>query len=170
MEIETQRPTVARIDLNALAQNLHSIQNFIGEGVRIMGVVKANAYGHGAVECSRRLEAEGLDWLGVATVEEAVELREAGINSAILCFGSFWPGQERILFDHDITPAVFDLERAASLNAKALLLEKTKSVHIKIDTGMGRIGVPFQDVGEWVEEFRRFDNLHVEGLMTHFAA
>ncbi|HJS51529.1 MAG TPA: alanine racemase [Pyrinomonadaceae bacterium] len=170
MEIETQRPTVARIDLNGLAQNLHSIQNFIGEGVRIMGVVKANAYGHGAVECSRRLEAEGVDWLGVATVEEAVELREAGINSPILCFGSFWPGQEQILFDHDITAAVFDLERAALLNSKALQLKTPKNVHIKIDTGMGRVGVPFRDVAEWAEEFRRFENLHVEGLMTHFAA
>jgi len=170
MEIGKQRPTVARIDLNGLAQNLHSIRDFIGEGIKVMGVVKANAYGHGAVECSRRLEAEGVDWLAVAIVEEAIELREAGIKSPILCFGSFWPGQEQLLFDHDVTPAVFDLDRASLLNAKALQLETTKNVHIKIDTGMGRIGVPFQDVAEWAEEFRRFENLHVEGLMTHFAA
>jgi alanine racemase len=78
---DLQRPTWAEIDLDALAQNLHSIRDFIGEGIKVMGVVKANAYGHGAVECSKRLEAEGIDWLGVAIVEEAIELREAGISS-----------------------------------------------------------------------------------------
>jgi alanine racemase len=167
---DVYRPTWAEIDLDALARNLHSIRDFIGEGIKVMGVVKANAYGHGAVECSRRLEAEGVDWLGVATVEEAVELREAGVITPILSFGSFWPGQEQLLFHHNITPAVFDLERAGSLDAVARELGITKNVHLKIDTGMGRVGVSFRDVAEWAEALRKSGNLHVEGLMTHFAA
>ena len=170
LQPELQRPTWAEIDLDSLAENLRAIRRFIGEGVQVMGVVKANAYGHGAVECSKRLEAEGVDWLGVATVEEAIELRNARIQTPILSFGGVWPGQEHLLFDHEITPAIFDLERAARVDAKANKLGEKKNVHIKIDTGMGRVGVPFRDVSEWAEEFRRFENLHVEGLMTHFAA
>ena len=167
---EQQRPTWAEIDLNALAQNLHSVRNFIGEGIKVMAVVKANAYGHCAVECSQRLETEAVDWLGVAITEEAVEIREADVKTPILCFGSFWPGQEQLLFEHEITPAIFDLERAAVLDAKARELGVTKDVHVKIDTGMGRVGIPYRDAAEWADEFRRFENLHVEGLMTHFAA
>ena len=167
---DPHRPTWAEIDLDALAQNLHSIREFVGEGIKIMGVVKANAYGHGAVECSKRLESEGIDWFGVATVEEGVELREAGVITPILSFGSFWPGQEHWLFEHNVTPTIFDLERALLLDTKARELDVVKTIHIKIDTGMGRVGVSFRDVAEWGEELRKFENLHVEGLMTHFAA
>jgi alanine racemase len=170
MQADARRPTIAEIDLDALVDNLRSIRDLVGEGVKVMGVVKANAYGHGAVECSRRLEAEGIDWLGVAIVEEGIELREAGVGAPILCFGSFWPGQEQLLFDHDITPVVFDLDRALLLDIKAGELGLTKNVHVKVDTGMERVGVPYRDVEDWSEEFRRFENLNVEGLMTHFAA
>src|SRR4030095_23071 len=167
---DLHRPTWAEVDLDALASNLHSIRDFIGEGIKVMGVVKDNAYGHGATECSTRLEAEGIDWLGVANVEEAIELREAGITTPILSFGSFWPGQEPVLFHHDITPVVFELDRAGSLDAAARKHGVTKNVHVKIDTGMGRVGVSFHEVAEWSESLRKFKNLHVEGLMTHFAA
>jgi len=164
------RPTWVENDLDALARNLYSIRDFIGEGIKVMGVVKANAYGHGAVECSKRLEAEGVDWLGVATIEEAIELREGGVTKPILSFGSFWPGQEDLLFEYDVTPAIFHLGRAGLLDTKARELGIVKAIHIKIDTGMGRVGVPSRDVAEWAEELRRFENLHVEGLMTHFAS
>lgn len=166
----TSRPTECKIDLDSLGFNLRSIRDFVGEGVKIMAVVKANAYGHGAVECSKRLEAERVEWLGVALIEEALELRSAGIHTPILCFGSFWPGQEAAVIEHDITPAIFDLERAALLDASARDLGRKINVHIKIDTGMGRVGVLFRDVAEWAGEFKRFENLKVDGLMTHFAA
>ncbi len=165
-----QRPTWAELNLDNLAFNLHSVKSFIGQGVKVMAVVKANAYGHTAFECSKRLEAEGIDWLGVALVEEAVELREKGIKCPILCLSSFWHGQEDTLFSHDITPAIFEIKKAALLDQKASELGVIKNVHIKIDTGMNRIGVPFHDVAEWAELFAGFRNLHVEGLMTHFAA
>jgi len=170
MLVDSRRPTIAKIDLDALAGNLRSTRDFIGEGVKVMGVVKANAYGHGSVECSKRLEAEGIDWLGVAIVDEAVELRAAGVNSSILCLGSFWPGQEELLFDHEITPVVFDLDHAELLDSHARERNLSKNIHIKVDTGMNRVGVPFGDVADFAEEFRRFENLHVEGLMTHFAS
>lgn len=170
LNLQIHRPTFAKIDLEALSFNLKSIRNFIGEGIKVMAVVKANAYGHGAVECSKRLETEGVDWLGVALVEEALELREAGVKTPILCLGSFWPGQENELFENDITPIVFDLKSAEMLDKRAAETGTTKNVHIKIDTGMGRVGVPYQHVAEWIERFAAFNNLYVEGLMTHFAA
>jgi len=170
MKLSANRPTECTIDLDALGFNLRSIRNFIGGGVKVMAVVKANAYGHGAAECSKRLENDGVDWLGVALVEEAVELRLAGIKTPVLCLGSFWPGQETAVIEHNITPAIFDLDRAASLNRAAAKLDRSINIHIKIDTGMGRIGFPFRDVTAFARELKRFTNLNVEGLMTHFAS
>src|SRR6478672_234235 len=102
------RPTFAEIDLDNLRINFRSSREFIGSDMKYMAVVKANAYGHGAVECARVLEAEGIDWLGVALVEEAVELREAGIRVPILSLGGYFAGQESTLIDRDITTIVFD--------------------------------------------------------------
>src|SRR6478672_12246728 len=106
------RPTFAEINLANLRSNLRSCREFIGDDVKYMAVVKANAYGHGAVECSKALVGEGVDWLGVALVEEAIELRQAGIEIPILCLGGFSPGQEALLLDHEVTPVVFNLEQA----------------------------------------------------------
>src|SRR5215211_7167678 len=88
-----RRPTWAEIDLNQLAANFKQVKQRVGTTARIMAVVKANAYGHGAVECARRLAAEGADWFGVALPEEAIQLRTAGITQPLLCLGGFWPGQ-----------------------------------------------------------------------------
>lgn len=107
----TARPTVSVVDLDALAANFQSARQSIGTEHSYLAVVKADAYGHGAVECSRRLVSEGIDWLGVALPEEGVEIRRAGITARALCLGSFWPGQESLLIDHDITPVVTDLDR-----------------------------------------------------------
>src|SRR5215210_3183918 len=113
MDSAALRPTYAEIDLENLRFNLQSSREFIGPALKYMAVVKADAYGHGAVECSRALEAEGIDWLGVALVEEAIELRNAGIKIPILCLGGFFEGQESALFQHSITSVIFDLEQAA---------------------------------------------------------
>ena len=92
-ELISQRPTWAEINLDNLAANFHSVKKFVGN-TKYMAVVKADAYGHGAVECAKRLEKEGIDWFGVALPEEGVELRKAGIRKLILCMGGFWDGQE----------------------------------------------------------------------------
>src|SRR5262245_7732486 len=133
------RPTIAETDLNNLAFNYHSSRSFIGTEVKYMAVVKADAYGHGAVACSRRLETEGIDWLGVALVEEGIELRAAGITNPILCLGGVWPGQEDGVLDYDITPVVDQLDRAEILNTAADRRNERVPIHVKIDTGMGRV-------------------------------
>lgn len=167
--MDAGRPTRAVIDLDALAFNFRSVRSFVGESVKYMAVVKADAYGHGAVECSLRLEAVGVEWFGVALPEEGVELREAGITVPILCLGSFWPGQESLLIDHDLTPVIFQIEKAASLNSEAERRGRTVDIHVKIDTGMGRVGVRFDQVEAFAAELPKLSNLNVDGIMTHFA-
>src|SRR5207248_3624670 len=134
---QTRRPTVARIDLDALAHNLHATKKFVGDDVQYMAVVKADAYGHGAVECARRLEAEGVDWFGVAIPEEGCELREAGLTKPILCLGGFWRGQESACLQQHLTPVVYRLDMIESFDRVAKDAGVVADVHVKIDTGMG---------------------------------
>jgi alanine racemase len=166
----SSRPTWAEIDLDALAFNLRSIREKIGPRVKVLAAVKADAYGHGAVLCARRLQREGVDWFGVAIVEEALELRRAGISLPILCFDGFWPGQEGACLQKCITPVIHRLDAAEALNIAARARGIIFPVHVKIDTGMGRLGVRYDEVSEFAASFRRFESLRIEGLMTHFAA
>lgn len=165
-----RRPTQTYIDLDALAFNFDSSKQFIGSHINYMAVVKADAYGHGAQECALRLEAEGVDWFGVAIPEEGVELRQAGIQSPILCLGSFWAGQERLLLDYDLTPVIYDRETATALEQFASELGATIDVHVKIDTGMHRVGIDHQDAPSFVNYLNQTRRLRVAGLLTHFAS
>ena len=113
-EYPSQRPTWAEVDLDNLAFNFHSVKKFVGGQIKYMAVVKADAYGHGSIPCARRLEREGVDWFGVALPEEGVELRHAGIRKLILCLGSFWHGQETLILNNNLTPVVYQLDRAES--------------------------------------------------------
>ncbi len=164
------RPTWAEIDLSALAHNFRVIRKHVGDGVNILAAVKANAYGHGAIECARRLEAEGVDWLGVALPEEGVELRQAGITRPILCLGGFWQGQETSLLQHRLTPVVYRLDVIEALDRAARDANVCADVHVKIDTGMGRLGVRADKVPEFCDALTRFQNVRIDGLMTHLAA
>jgi len=164
------RPTVAKTDLDALAFNLNSAREFMGRETDIMAVVKANAYGHGAVECSRRLKAEGVKILAVAIVEEGLELRRAGIEGDILILGGIWPEQAAAVIDNDLTPVVCRIDSAEALDSLAATRNIRQKLHIKIDTGMGRIGVPYSQAGEFAAAIARLKNLEVEALMTHFAS
>jgi len=164
------RPTFAEINMDALRHNLRSAREFIGNEVKIMAVVKANAYGHGAIECARVLESEGVDWFGVALIEEAVELRGAGISKPILCLGGCSTGDERNLLEFNITPVLFNLEQAGALQIAASDAGQIMRVHIKIDTGMGRLGIRWNKLDAFIKELVTFSNLKVEGLMSHYAA
>jgi len=135
-----------------------------------MAVVKADAYGHGAVECSKRFETEGVDWLGVAIPEEGVELRQAGIRTPILCLGGFWKGQEFLLLEHELTPVIYQIEKARLIDDASGKNGTVTNIHVKVDTGMGRIGVRINEIREFAEELKQFSHLKLEGLMTHFAA
>src|SRR5882672_4461303 len=152
------RPTWAVIDLDALAANLRVIREQVGRNIKVMAAVKADAYGHGAVPCARRLEAEGVDWFGVALPEEGIELRAAGITRPILCLGGFWEGQQNACLQQNLTPVVYRLDMIESLDRAAS------------DTGMGRLGVRSEEVREFCEALSRFPNTRVDGLMTHLAA
>ena len=164
------RPTWAEIDLNALAANFHIVKDRVGPHVNVMGVVKANAYGHGAVECARRLELEGADWFGVALPEEGIELREAGLSKPILCLAGFWQGQAPACLQYNLTPAVYRLDVIEALNAAARDRNEVADVHVKIDTGMGRLGVRYDQLNEFLDQLNRFKNVRFDGVMTHFAA
>jgi alanine racemase len=167
--VEHQRPTWAEISLPALRYNYRTIRNHLGERVGLMAVVKANAYGHGAVACARALEQEGADWFGVALIEEGAELRGAGIQRPICCLSGFWQGQGETVIAHDLTPAVYRLDAAEELNARAREAGRTVNFHLKVDTGMGRLGVASADIPEFGRALKRFKHLRLDGLLTHFA-
>ena len=165
-----RRPTWAEIDLNQLAANFNQIKERVGTAARIMAVVKANAYGHGAVECARRLANEGADWFGVALPEEAIQLRNSGITRPVLCLAGYWPGQAAACIQHKLTSVVYRLDMVEALNRAALEAGTIADVHIKVDTGMGRLGVRFDQLSEFVSKLDQFQNVRIDGLMTHLAA
>lgn len=163
------RPTWAEINLDNLDFNFHSVKEFVGKQIEYMAIVKANAYGHGAFKCSDKLERSGIDWFGVALPEEGLELRNKGISKPILCLGSFWLGQENLLLENKLTPVIYQLHIAERYDQVAKQKGIEANVHIKIDTGMGRIGVRFDEVDSFIKQFKKFENLNIEGIMTHFA-
>ncbi len=165
-----QRPTWAQIDLTAVAKNFQIVKTHVGAGVSVMAVVKANAYGHGAVDCARRLATEGADWFGVALPEEGIELRNAGIVQPVMCLAGFWPGQAEACIQHKLVPAVYRLDLLEALDSAARAAAVTADVHVKVDTGMGRLGVRFDEVKEFADALKKFKNIRIDGLMTHFAA
>lgn len=164
------RPTWAEINLEALAENFHAVRKRVKPNVKIMSVVKADAYGHGAVECARALSREGADWFGVALPEEAIALREAGIEEPILCLGGFWPGQEHACLEHNLVPVVYRPDMIEALDRAARDRGVNINAHLKIDTGMGRLGVRHDKVLEFIEAIRDYRNVRIDGLMTHFAS
>ncbi|MFN2456026.1 MAG: alanine racemase [Pyrinomonadaceae bacterium] len=165
------RPTWAEIELDALAANFHLIRRMVGANVAVMCVVKADAYGHGANLCARRLSEEGARWFAVALPEEAIALRlEAKIEQPILCLGGFWEGQAQACLKYKIVPVIYRADMAATFDRAARDAGVVADVHVKIDTGMGRLGVRFDDAREFADALRELKNIRVDGIMTHFAA
>ncbi len=169
-QLAGRRPTWAEIDLDALAANYRLIRDRVAPGVKVLAAVKANAYGHGASECARRLESEGVDWFGVALPEEGIELRQAGITKPVLCLGGIWNGQERACLQFKLTPVVYRGDIVQSLDRAANEMGLIADAHVKIDTGMGRLGVRPDSVSEFCEGLGEFKNVRIDGLMTHLAA
>lgn len=170
LTIGNKRPTWAEINLDNLAFNIASIRRFIGTEIECLAVIKADAYGHGACQSAKRLEEEGVEWFGVAILEEALELREYGISRPILCIGGAWNGQEESFIESKITPVIYRHEHAERFNRAAENKNVKVKVHIKIDTGMGRIGVRFNEFRSFFKVIKELPNIEIEGLMTHFAA
>jgi alanine racemase len=168
--MDQRRPTWAEISLPALKHNYLTIRNHLVASAQLMAVVKANAYGHGAVECARALEAVNADWFGVALVEEGIELRRAGITRPIFLLGGFWRGQADDVIARDLIAAIYRIDQAEELNARAHALGQTVNFHLKVDTGMGRLGVRLDELAEFARALGRFDSVKLDGVMTHLAA
>ncbi len=167
-EFPADRPTIAMIDLDALDHNYREVVR-CAEGQQVLAVVKAGAYGHGAVEVSKRLLRLGADMLGVALVEEGRELRDAGIHAPILVMGATFPEQAEAMVSLKLTPVVFSLAVARAMAEAAHRRRTTINLHVKIDTGMGRIGIVPEEAPEFIAALRKLGPVSVQGLMTHFA-
>ena len=165
--------TWAEIDMDALKSNIENIRKITDKKSMIMAVVKADAYGHGAVNIAKHLLKNGADRLAVADLDEAVELRRAGIDAPILILGASFDEDCEMLVKYDITPAVFLYDFAKKLSDAAKKLGKTAKVHIKIDTGMSRIGyvsgVDDEAVTEEILRISNLPNIFIEGIFSHFA-
>jgi len=169
MTARSQRPTVIEIDLRALRSNYHALRKAAGNA-DMMVVVKADAYGHGAVAVANALAAEGCGHFGVATIAEASELRDAGIRARIYLLGGFFAEQAREVVALDITPFIFDASIVAPLQAAAKELgRKDFPVHLKIDSGATRLGVLPSDLPRAIAELRAATSLKLEGACTLFA-
>jgi alanine racemase len=165
------RPTWAEVSLTRLCQNFRTVQKHVGESVTVCAVVKADAYGHGAVECSRALEAEGARWLGVTSLDEAIPLREAGIQSNILLMTGFWRGEESEIVRLQLTPTVWEPWQIQSLETAAAALGMgRRPVHLKVDTGMGRLGVSIEKLPGVLTVLHSSPHLALDGLSTHLAS
>ena len=166
---ECYRPLWAEIDLSAIAHNLHQIKQLVAPDVMIMAIVKANGYGHGAVEVSKKLLSSGANWLGVASPEEGIALRQAGIIAPILVLGAFLPGQQEAMIKYNLTPTICHEHAAQVLSQAAQLCGKKISVHIKVDTGMGRLGFLPEQVIPVLKRIKEYPGLIVQGLFSHLA-
>ncbi len=141
-----------------------------GTGVTVCAVVKADAYGHGAVECSRALRDEGARWLGVTSLDEAIPLRDAGIEARILLMTGFWRGEESEIVRLKLTPTVWEPWHIESLENAAARGNQRHAVHLKVDTGMGRLGVSLDELPAVLEALTASPHLVLEGLSTHLAS
>jgi len=162
--------TWVEISLENMAHNVREYRRILGEDVRIMAVVKADAYGHGAPEVSHALLEAGVNYLGVAFFEEAVELRKAGIEAPIMLMGYTSPSHVDLVLEYRLTPTVFSVEVARALSCEATRRGVTVPVHVKVDTGMGRVGFLPHEASGCMKEISELPGLHVEGVMTHLSS
>lgn len=165
------RPTKAEINLDAIGHNVSLLGDIIGEKVRMLAVVKADAYGHGIEEVSKKLVLCGIDYLGVATVDEAVVLRglfKKGVS--ILVLGSIFVDEADDILKYDITQTIAGMDVALALSRAAKRYSKKAKVHIKIDTGMGRIGVWHTEAIDFIRRASRLDGIDIEGVWTHLSS
>jgi alanine racemase len=172
------RPIWAEVSLGALANNLRRIRVFVnpaGEkrkaARKILCIVKGNGYGHGGPQVAKALEKAGSDWFGVTSASEGVELRKAGVRRPVLVLTSFWPGEEAQLLKNDLTPVVHRCEQLAALERVAARRGRRRiSFHLKVDTGMNRIGILPEEVECFARQLAKCKRLQLGGVMTHFAS
>ena len=163
------RPTTAHIDLGALRGNLAVIRQRVPAGAGLLCAVKGDAYGHGAARCALALEEAGADWFGVALVEEGRVLREAGVRKPVLVNGGVGPEGAEIAIDQRLTPVLSDLDDAVRLDEAAARRRNPFGVHLKVDTGMGRLGVPLHLWTSFLDRLTALRWLRVDGILSHLS-
>ncbi|MCX5694117.1 MAG: alanine racemase [Candidatus Omnitrophica bacterium] len=162
------RPTWAEVNLNCLEHNFKEVKSLLRPEIKVLVTVKADAYGHGLIPVARKLVACGLGYLGVASIDEGIKLRRAGIKKPILLLGLVLKEDISPLFTYQLIPAVCDLQLACAISVKAQMLRQVMPVHIKIDTGMGRIGVLPKEAFKLVTDIHKLKNIQIQGIFTHF--
>src|ERR1041385_317708 len=168
--VRCMRLTRAEIDVRALRNNFDGVRKKVGPNVKIMGIVKANGYGHGIYEISKALVTFGVDYLGVGFFEEGIILRNQGIRNSILVLGGVLGKQIRQFLDHDLDITVSSIELAERIEHEIQTKGDGKArVHLKIDTGMERIGVRATNAVQFIEKVCRLKHLEVKGIYSHFA-
>ena len=160
----------AEINLDTICKNVNETKNKVGEKVDVLAIIKADAYGHGALRVARALSEIGINNFGVATAEEAIQLRKHGIYANILLLDYAFEESYTELIENNITSTVFEYNHAKKLNDIAGILGKKADIHIKLDTGMGRIGfIPSEESFDIIKKIYELDNITVSGIYTHFA-
>ena len=162
--------TWAEVSLTALGENFHTVQKHVGPDVTICAVVKADGYGHGAVECARALESEGAVWLGVTDAAEGLALRDAGVEARILLMTGIWKGEENAIVAQNLTPTIWEPWHIELLERAARQTQNVLPVHLKLDTGMNRLGAPPAALPRLCQMLTQCKNLTLEGVSTHFAS
>lgn len=168
--LQGRRPTWAEVDLNLLEANLQALRRWVTQRVRIIAVIKADAYGHGAVPVARRLERAGVDALAVAIVEEGLVLRDAGVRSSLLVLNGFWPGQEEQIVRNSLIPVVFQADKIDLLDRAAVRMQRHVLFHLKINSGMSRLGVDWDEARLLLEKASRTSWARCDGILTHLSS
>ncbi len=167
------RPTWAEVSLPALRGNFRVLQQHVGNEVTICAVIKADAYGHGVVECARTLEQEGATWFGVTSADEGLQLRDAGVRSRILLMTGFWRGEQEEVVRNKLTPTVWEWWQVGALESalnKMGAAARSFPVHVKVDTGMARLGVPDYYMRLFMNRLKAATPLCLEGVFSHLAS
>jgi alanine racemase len=166
--VDELRPTFLEVDLDVLATNYRAIAQFVAPA-RVMPILKANAYGHGLVEVARKLEAAGAPYVGVAYLEEGIRLRQHGVRVPVLVLGGIVGSQIPRFLEYDLTLTASSVDKLRAVDEHAATLGRTATVHLKIDTGMERIGVHWYSAEGLLEASLKCRHTRVEGIFTHFA-
>lgn len=167
------RPTWAEVSLTALRHNYKTIQQYVAPNATVCAVMKADAYGHGAVPCAQALEAEGATWFAVSSVDEGIQLREGGIRGRILLLSGFFRGDEEEVILRDLTPAVWEWWHVELLEDAAARLNRNLEsvpIHLKLNTGMNRVGMDLKSVAGFIDAIGAAEHLVVEGAFSHLAS
>jgi alanine racemase len=164
-------PNRVTIDLSALQHNLLRIRELVGEETRIMGIVKSDAYGHGLIPVARELERLHIDCLGVAYLSEAIKLRTEGVKTpVVVLLGITRPQDAKKVVEDSLNPVIYDLDSARILSEEGKKSGRPISVYLKIDTGMGRLGIDFKETGLFLKQLMNMKGIRIEGLFSHLSA